>query len=65
MQICQNGPLDKLMQFLFTCMCSSALCIVTWGDKTLCGTILCDLRLIRIIRVNKSHAEICRFMVFM
>ena len=27
MHICQNGPLDKLMQFLF--MSSSALCTVT------------------------------------
>ena len=29
MQICQNGPLDKFMRFLF--MYSSALCIVTYG----------------------------------
>ena len=29
MQICQNGPIDKFMQFLF--MHSSALCIVTYG----------------------------------
>ena len=29
MQIHQNGPLDKFMQFLF--MCSSTLCIVMYG----------------------------------
>ena len=29
MQICQNGPLDKFMRFLF--MRSSTLCIVTYG----------------------------------
>ena len=29
MRICQNGPLDKSMRFLF--MCSSALCIATYS----------------------------------
>ena len=29
MRICQNGPLDKFMQFLF--MRFSTLCIVTYG----------------------------------
>ena len=29
MRICQNGPLDKFMHFLF--MCSSVLCIETYG----------------------------------
>ena len=29
MQVCQNEPLDKFMQFLF--MCSNALCIVMYG----------------------------------
>ena len=31
-----------------------------WHDKNLCGTNLCDRRL---TRINKSHAEICRFTV--
>ena len=34
MQMCQNGPLDKFMRFLFMrflFMHSSALCIVTYG----------------------------------
>ena len=34
-----------------------------WRDKNLCGTNLCNLCLTRIIRINKSHAEICRFTV--
>ena len=34
-----------------------------WRDKNLRGTNLCDLRLTRIIRINKSHAEICTFTV--
>ena len=29
MQICQNGPIDKFMRFLF--MRSSALCMVEYG----------------------------------
>ena len=63
MRIHQNRPLDKFMRFLF--MLSSALCIVTYGTiKNLCGTNLCDQRLTRIIRINKSHTEICRFTVY-
>ena len=34
MRVCQNGPLDKFMQFLF--MRSSALCIVTYGTIDTC-----------------------------
>ena len=63
MRICQNGLLDKFMCFLF--MRSSALYIVTNGMiKNLCITNLCDRRLTHIIRINKSHTEICRFMVY-
>ena len=47
-------------------MCSSIQCIATyaWHDNNLCGTNLCNRCLTRIIRINKSHAEICRFTVF-
>ena len=34
-----------------------------WRDKNLCGTNLCDRRLIRIICINKTRAEKCRFTV--
>ena len=36
MQICQNGPLDKFMQFLF--MHSSALCIIMYGTIKIYAT---------------------------
>ena len=32
-------------------------------DKNLCGTNLCDWHLTRIIRMNKTRAEKCRFTV--
>ena len=35
-----------------------------WRDKNLCGTNLCDQRLTRIIRINKTRAEKCRFTVY-
>ena len=35
-----------------------------WHDKSLCGTNLCDWRLTCIICINKSHTEICHFMVY-
>ena len=63
MQICQNRPLDKSMRLLFMCS-STFMHSNVWRDKYLCGTNLCDLCLTRIIRINKSHAEICRFRVF-
>ena len=34
-----------------------------WHDKNLCGTNLCNWRLTRIIRINKTRAEKYRFMV--
>ena len=34
-----------------------------WRDKNLCGTNLCDRHLTHIIRINKTHAEKCRFTV--
>ena len=56
MRICQNGPLDKFMQFLF--MRSSTLCKVIYGTiKNLCRTNLCDQIWPRIIRINKTHAK--------
>ena len=60
-KICQNGPLDKFMQFLF--MRSSVQCIVMYGMITNMQYYLCDRYLTRIIHVNKSCTEICRFMV--
>ena len=55
MQICQNGPLKKVMLFfLFMPFCIS--CIVMYS-KNLCGTNLCDWHLTSIIRINKIHAE--------
>ena len=44
-------------------MRSSSLCIATYDAKNLCGTNLCNLCFTHIIRINKSHAEICRFTV--
>ena len=45
-------------------MCSSTLCIVTYGViKNLCNTNLCNLCMTCIIHISKSHAEICHFMV--
>ena len=55
-RICQNGPLDKFMQFLF--ICSS---IEMYG--IICGTNLCDPSLTRIIPTSKSHTQICHFTV--
>ena len=34
-----------------------------WHDRNLCSTNLCDLCLTRIISINKSHTEICRYTV--
>ena len=62
MRIRQNRPLDKFMRFLF--MNSNIQCIVTYTrDKYLCSTNLCDRHLTRIIRINTSREEICRFTV--
>ena len=48
MQIRQNRPIDKFMRFHF--MCSSALCIVTYGVIKIYAvyTNICDLHLTRI-----------------
>ena len=61
MRICQNGPLDNFMRFLFVFYRFMPRYI--WRDKNLCGTNSCDQRLTRMIRINKSHTEICRFTV--
>ena len=34
-----------------------------WCDKDLCGTNVCNQRLTRIIRINKTCTEKCRFTV--
>ena len=34
-----------------------------WHDKNLCGTNFCDWHFTRIIRINKTRAEKCHFMV--
>ena len=56
MQIHQNGPLDKFMRLLF--MCSSTLCIVSYGAIKLCGTNLCDLRLIHRNTYDVTHKNV-------
>ena len=58
MQICQNGPLDKFMQFLF--MRSNALCIVMYSAIKFMQYKFMQLAL---DSHNSYHAEICRFMV--
>ena len=35
-----------------------------WGNNIYANTNLCDRRLTRIIRINKTRAEKCRFMVW-
>ena len=42
-----------------------ATLVCVWRDKNLCGTNLCVQRLTRIIRINKTRAEICRFTVLL
>ena len=63
MWICQNGLLDKFVQFLF--MCCSALYIVMYGTIKIyvCSTNLCNQCSTRIFRMYKSHTEICCFIV--
>ena len=63
MRICENGPLNKFMRFLF--MRSSTLCIVTYSALEIyMGQIYAiDLCLTHIIHINKSHAKICCFIV--
>ena len=58
MRIHQNGPLEK-----FTFMHFSILCIIMYNAIKICGINLCDRRLTRIIHINRTHAEKCRFMV--
>ena len=54
-----NGPLDKYMQNL----CSSALCIVKYGTIKIYAVQIYAICTTRIIRINKSQAEICRFTI--
>ena len=59
MRIGQNGPLEKLIAFLF--MRLNVTCIANiWHDNIYADTNLCDCRL---TRINKTRAEKCRFMV--
>ena len=66
MLIGQNGPLEKFMRFLF--MRLNVACItniiILCRDNIYADTNLCDCRLTRIIRINKTRAEKCRFTVF-
>ena len=63
MRIHQNGPLDK---FTFLFIHFSISCIITCNTiKGLCGINLCKQRLTRIIHVNKTCAEKCRFTVLL
>jgi hypothetical protein len=55
MRIGQNGPLDKFTRFLF--MRLNVPCIAMYGAIK----NLCDRRLTRIIRINKTPAEKCTF----
>ena len=62
MRISQNGPLEKFTQFLF--MCLNVACIINiWRDNIYADTNLCDRRLTRIIRINKTREEKFHFMV--
>ena len=62
LRIGQNGPLEKFTRFLF--MRLNVACITNiWRDNIYADTNLCDRRLTRIIRINKTRAEKCRFTV--
>ena len=61
MRICQNGPLDKFMRFLF--MRSSALCIVMYGVIKFMRDKFMRPALDSHNSHKKSHAEICYFRV--
>ena len=64
MRIGQNGPLEKFTRFLF--MRLNVACITNiWCDNIYVDTNLCDCRLTRIIRINKTRAEKCRFTVLL
>ena len=58
MRIGQNGPLEKFTRFLFMRL------NVANNNNIYADTNLCDRRLTRIIRINKTHAEKCRFTVY-
>ena len=62
MRIGQNGPLEKFTRFLF--MHLNVACITNiWRDNIYDDTNLCDRPLTRIMRINKTRAEKCRFTV--
>jgi hypothetical protein len=61
MRIGQNGPLDKFTRFLF--MHLNVPCIAMYGVIKIYETNLCDCRLTRKIRINKTRAEKCTFTV--
>ena len=64
MRIGQNGPLKKFTRFLF--MHLNVACITNiWRNNIYADTNLCDRRSTRIIRINKTRTEKCRFMVLM
>ena len=59
----KTGLLKNLCDF-YLCVLALNICIATHGTiKIYAVQYLCDRRLTRIIHINKSHAEVCRFMV--
>ena len=59
MRIGQNGPLEKFTRFLFMRLSIANI----WHDNIYADTNLCDRRLTRIIRINKTCVEKCHFTV--
>ena len=62
MRIRQNRPLDKIYAIFIYADQQFMHCNV-WRNKNLCSTNLCDWRLTRIIRINKTRADKCHFTV--
>ena len=62
MRIGQNGSLEKFARFLF--MRLNVACITNiWCNNIYADTNLCNHRLTRVIHINKTCAEKCRFTV--
>ena len=62
--LCEFVKMGLLINLCDFCLCFLALLHSNVRhDKNLCSTNLYNLRLTRIIHINKSHAEIYRFMV--
>ena len=63
MRISQNGPLEKFTRFLFMRLNVACITNILWRDNIYADTNLCNRRLTHIIRINKTRAEKCRFMI--